>query len=81
MARVISVHFVCGAVQQIKEGDVRRFKDLDNRLTRRHMVISQPTSIGHIRFDDLYEEISDHWLDRARKLQARRWRRLKNQLV
>lgn len=31
-------------------------------------------------YDELYEEISDHWLEKARRLQTRRWRALKHEL-
>ena len=46
---------------------------------RSHHVVKTPTKVGNLSFDDLYQEISDHWEDKARRLQARRWRMLKHQ--
>ncbi len=51
-------------------------KDLN---TRRHHIIRQATTLSDLSFDDLYEDISDHWREKARRLQARRWRKIKNQ--
>lgn len=46
---------------------------------RKHVVVGQPVSTSSISFDDLYEDISDNWLEKARRLQARRWRKIKHQ--
>ena len=48
---------------------------------RGHRLISSPISASSLSFDDLYQDISDHWQERSRKLQARRWRKIKHQLV
>ncbi len=47
--------------------------------TRKHLVVGRPTSVSSISFDELYEDISDQWLEKARRLQARRWRKIKHQ--
>ena len=44
-------------------------------------IVSQPVKTSGLTFDDLYSEISDHWADKARKLQARRWRKIKHQAI
>lgn len=36
--------------------------------------------LSDLTFDDLYQDISDNWQDRARRLQVRRWRKIKHQL-
>lgn len=46
----------------------------------RHLLLRRPVAISRLNFDDLLDEISDHWQDKARSLQARRWRKIKNQL-
>lgn len=52
-----------------------------NLSRRRHnTIISSPTDISRLNFDDLFYDISDNWEEKAIKLQARRWRRLKNSL-
>ncbi len=48
---------------------------------RKHVVVGRPTSAAAISFDDLYEDISDNWLEKSRRLQARRWRKIKHQLA
>ncbi len=35
-------------------------------------------SIDHA-FEDLYENISDHWQQKAKRLQSRRWRKIRHQ--
>jgi len=47
--------------------------------SRKHVVVGRPTTVSSITFDELYEDISDHWLEKARRLQARRWRKIKHQ--
>ncbi|MEX1058833.1 MAG: hypothetical protein WEC17_00130 [Candidatus Saccharimonadales bacterium] len=42
-------------------------------------MVGRPTSVSSISFDELYEDISDQWLEKARRLQARRWRKIKHQ--
>ena len=49
--------------------------------SRKHMVVGRPTSVSSISFDDFYEDVSDHWLEKSRRLQARRWRRIRHQTV
>lgn len=44
-------------------------------------IINRPMSLSDITFDDLYEEISDHWEEKARRLQQRRWRQLSRRLA
>jgi len=52
-----------------------------NSSRRRHNVmISSPTDVSRLNFDDLFYDISDNWEEKAMKLQTRRWRRLKNSL-
>ncbi len=41
----------------------------------------RPARQADIRFKDLYEEISNDWRDKAERLQARRWHKLKQRLV
>ena len=47
--------------------------------TRRNVVVDKPTAVDSISFDELYEDISDNWLGKARRLQARRGRKIKHQ--
>ena len=47
--------------------------------SRRHKIVNQPMNVSSISFDDLYEDISDRWMEKARRLLAGRWRRIKHQ--
>jgi hypothetical protein len=49
--------------------------------SRKHVVVGRPTAVSSISFDELYEDISDQWMEKARRLQARRWRKIKHQTV
>ncbi len=47
---------------------------------RPHSLLREPMHLSDLSFEDLYLDISDNWQEKARKLQARRWRRLRHQL-
>ncbi len=48
---------------------------------KRKKLITNPTRVTDMSFDDLYDEISGDWRAKAERLQARRWRKLKHQLI
>lgn len=51
--------------------------------TARHTIINTPFAVRDIsseEFDELYENISNHWKEKAQRLQARRWRKIKYQI-
>lgn len=39
-----------------------------------------PADVAGLSFDDLYLEISDHWQDKSKRLQQRRWKMLKKEI-
>lgn len=47
---------------------------------RHSKVINKPVALSSLTFDDLFDEFSDNWEGKAKKLQVRRWRQLKHQL-
>lgn len=47
----------------------------------RTKILSRATRITDMAFEDFYDSISYEWQLRARRLQAKRWRRLKHQLL
>ncbi len=49
-------------------------------MKKRHLL-TQPTRIDDLSFDDLYDDISNDWEGKAERLQVRRWRKIKNQLA
>lgn len=48
---------------------------------KKFKVLSKPTRLSELSFDELYDEMSNDWELKAERLQARRWRKLKHQLV
>jgi hypothetical protein len=58
---------------------MRKYRLKGEREQRKHMVVGKPTTLSSISFDELYEDISSHWLEKSRRLQARRWRKIKHQ--
>jgi hypothetical protein len=48
---------------------------------KKHHIVNKPIRRSDLTFDDLYEDISDEWEAKAARLQARRWRKLKHQLI
>ena len=45
----------------------------------RTKILSRATRLADLSLEDFYDSISYEWQLRARRLQARRWRRLKQQ--
>ena len=43
-------------------------------------IVNSPTKLTDLQLDDLDYDSSDSWLQRARRLQVRRWRQLNSQL-
>ncbi len=52
---------------------------LSSTSRRDRRIINHPMSVADSKFMELYDEISSHWREKAQKLQARRWRRLRHQ--
>lgn len=48
---------------------------------KRLKTLLRPTWRTDARFNELYEEISNDWRDKAARLQERRWEKLKHKLV
>lgn len=48
---------------------------------KKKKLLHGSTRIQDLSFDDLYDEMQDDWRMKADRLQARRWRKLKQQLT
>ena len=48
---------------------------------KKFKILTKPTRVNDLSFDELYENFSNEWELKAERLQARRWRKLKHQLV
>jgi hypothetical protein len=46
-------------------------------------ILTKPKGFSSLTFDNFYddEETEDAWEEKARRLQVRRWRKIKHQLV
>ncbi len=58
---------------------MKKFRGLKGTYSKKHFIVNKPTTLSALSFDDLYEDISEGWLEKARRLQARRWRKIKHQ--
>ncbi len=47
---------------------------------KRFKILTKPTRLSEVDFDNLDED-QDDWRLKAERLQARRWRKLKQQLI
>lgn len=47
----------------------------------KYYVIKQSTPLADLSYEELYEDTSTSWQDKSRKLQIRRWRKIKHQLA
>lgn len=44
---------------------------------KKFKILTKPTKLGDLSFDDLYEEISDDWQLKSTRMQDRRWNKLR----
>lgn len=53
-------------------------KDVD---IRKYYLVRKPVRLSDLAYDDLDEGDSFGWQEKARRLQTRRWRKIKHQLA
>lgn len=46
----------------------------------KNKILTQPTRVSELSFEELYENIAKDWEEKAHRLQLRRWRRLRHEL-
>jgi hypothetical protein len=59
---------------------MRSAGDLKGFSMGRHYILTQPAKISDIIRGDLPYDNDDQWQERARRLQVRRWRKIKHQI-
>jgi hypothetical protein len=47
---------------------------------KKFKIVSKPTRMSDLSFDDLYDEMSSDWELKAERLQNRRWKQPRQQL-
>jgi radical SAM superfamily enzyme YgiQ (UPF0313 family) len=65
---------------KLKEAIMSRYMDYEKQGNIKNRIVSAPVDVSEMNFQDLYEDISSHWHDKAAKLQARRMRKIRKQL-
>jgi len=48
---------------------------------KKYKILSKPTRVNDLSFDDLYEELSSDWELKAERMQTRRWRKLRQEMA
>lgn len=48
---------------------------------KKFKILTKPTRVSDLSFDDLYDEMSSDWELKAERLQTRRWKKLRQQLA
>lgn len=48
---------------------------------KKYYILTQPTKLSDLSMDSLDTDDSYAWREKSRRLQARRWRKIKHQLV
>lgn len=61
--------FVLYKYHKVREGVVKKH------------ILTKPTRLSDLTFDELYDDISSDWRQKAARLQARRWRMIKRQMI
>ncbi len=57
-----------------------RYMNYEKQGFIKNRILSVPTGVSELNIQDLYDDISNHWNEKAAKLQIRRMRKLKKQL-
>lgn len=52
----------------------------DNSVSK-YYILTRPAKLSDLSLDDLDEDDIGSWREKSKQLQARRWRKLKHQLV
>jgi len=55
-----------------------RIKDIN---VKKYYILTQPSRLSDLSIDEFDDADDDAWRDKARRLQARRWRKIKHQLA
>ena len=63
------------------EGEGMSKSPLGDVNVRKYYIITRPTRLSELQLDDFDEETDYGWREKARSLQVRRWRKIKNQLA
>lgn len=53
-------------------------KDVD---IKKYYLIRKPTRLTDLDYEEFYADDYDGWREKSRRMQARRWRRIKHQLA
>jgi len=48
---------------------------------KKFKLITNPTRLSDLSFDEMYDEMSDNWELKAERLQHRRWRKMRQQMI
>ncbi len=56
-------------------------KSARHQDTNLKYILTQPARLSNLTLDELEDEENYAWREKARRLQARRWRRIKHQLA
>ncbi len=60
-----------------REFDDTKHSDLS---MKKHYIITKPTRLSDLTLDDL-EDVEQSWREQSRLMQARRWRKIRQQLT
>jgi hypothetical protein len=44
-------------------------------------ILTKPTRLSDLSFDDLYDDISSDWELKAKRMQKRRWNKLREEMA
>jgi hypothetical protein len=47
----------------------------------KYYILTRPAKLSDLTLDELEEDDTSGWREKSRQLQARRWRKLKHQLI
>ena len=60
---------------------MKKHSPLKDTGVKKYYILTRPAKLSDLSLDDMDAEDDDGWREKSRQLQARRWRKIRHQLV
>lgn len=61
---------------------MKKRSPIDDNSVKKNYILTRPARLSEMSFDEIDSEYNDEdWREKSRRLQARRWRKIRHQLA
>ncbi len=60
---------------------MKKYNEFDDSTVNKYFILTRPTKLSDMSFEDIDLETEPGWRQKSKQLQARRWRKIRHQLV